>query len=209
MESSSKSEWVPIARVLRPQGRKGEVLAELLTDQVGEFRAGRSVGLTKADGASPATSVLEDHWLPVGRNAGRIVLKLQGSDSISQAELLAGHEIAIPRGELPELEPDTFYVEDLLGCSVFDREQEIGVVSDVQFVTSPDGKVRLEDAAPLLALKNAQRGAEDPLLVPFARAYLKGVDVAGKRILMDLPPGLLDIEISQTAEQAPHGEGDE
>jgi 16S rRNA processing protein RimM len=201
--NNDSAEWVAIAHILRPQGRKGEVLAERLTDQVDEFRAGRSFRLTKATG-KPLMIKLEEAWSPTGKNAGRIVLKLKGYDSISEAETLAGMEVAIPAAELPELEPDTFYVRDLLGCTLVDHGREVGRVVDVQFATSPDGRLRLEDAAPLLVVETANSSAE-PLLVPLALAYLKSVDTAAKRISMELPAGLLDMEAESAQDTNENG----
>lgn len=131
--------------------------------------------------------------MPTGRNAGRIVLKLAGCDSISAAELLAQSELMVPVSERPALEEDTFYVSDLVGCALYDGERLAGEVVDVEFATSPDGRVRLEDAAPLLVVQPA--GASDDaelVLVPFVRAFLHSVDIEAKRVVMELPEGLLD-----------------
>ena len=194
--SPSKSDWVAIATLLRPQGRKGELLSDLLTDLEDQFHDGRLVTLAKKDAQQPPANAvpiaIEGHWLPVGKNAGRIVLKLAGCDSISQAELLAGQQVMVPAAELPDLDPDTFYVADLLGCTLFDGEHEVGTIVDVQFATTPDGKTRLPDAAPLLCVELPGHTAEEePLLIPFVRAHLESVDVAAKRIVMHLPEGLL------------------
>ena len=199
MTEQSRSGWIALARIMRPQGRKGEVLAELLTDYEldTQFRAGRLVSLAKSDATQPAPSsvplAIEEHWLPVGKNAGRIVLKLAGHDTISQAELLSGLQIMVPAAELPSLDADTYYVSDLVGCTLFNGDQPAGQVVDVQFAMSPDGKTRLPEAAPLLGIQLTNAPAnEDPILVPFVLAHLESVDLAAKRITMNLPEGLLD-----------------
>jgi 16S rRNA processing protein RimM len=196
----AQSDWIALASLLRPQGRKGELLADLLTDLMDQFHEGRLVTLVKKDAQAPPPGAvpiaIEDHWLPVGKNAGRIVLKLAGCDSISQAELLAGQQVMVPAAELPDLDPDTFYVADLLGCMLFDGDHAIGTIVDVQFAMTPDGKTRLPDAAPLLCVEHPGTVGEDedPLLIPFVRAHLESVDVAAKRIVMHLPEGLLTEE---------------
>ena len=184
---------------MRPQGRKGEVLAELLTDYEldTQFRAGRLISLAKSEATQPAPSsvplAIEEHWLPVGKNAGRIVLKLAGHDTISQAELLSGLQVMVPAAELPSLDADTYYVSDLVGCTLFNGDQPAGLVVDVQFAMSPDGKTRLPEAAPLLGIQLPNAPAdEDPILVPFVLAHLESVDLAARRITMNLPEGLLD-----------------
>jgi 16S rRNA processing protein RimM len=73
---------------------------------------------------------------------------------------------------------------------VYDRGVALGTVDAVQFATSPDGSRRLEEAAPLLAVKPPEG---DEILVPFASAFLLELDVAGKAIRMALPEGLAEI----------------
>jgi 16S rRNA processing protein RimM len=194
---------VALARLMRPQGRKGELLAELLTDLDPEtqFAAGREVTLAATGAAHPAGGsravTIESHWMPTGKNAGRIVLKLAGCESISDAEKLAGRMVMVPSEEMPALDADTFYVADLVGCALFDGEARVGEVIAVEFAMGPDGKTRLADAAPLLEVR-MQGAAEDAetVLVPFVLAHLVAVDVAAKRITMRLPEGLLEADAS-------------
>jgi 16S rRNA processing protein RimM len=176
---------------MRPQGRRGELLAEPLTDLDEVFTEGRSITLALKDSEEPSNEparVLEDCWSPTGRNAGRIVVKLSGCDSINDAELLAGRTLLIPKSEMPELDEDTFFVGDLIGCAFFDGDAQAGTIADVEFPVGSDGK-RLEDSAPLLVVEIADE--EEPVLVPFIRAWLDEVDIAGKRVAMHLPEGLL------------------
>ncbi len=185
---------IAIAHILRPQGRKGEVLADLLTDRMDEFRPGRSLALATSPSAPAKEHTLEDHWLPVGKNAGRIVLKLAGSNSISEAETLAGLDVLIPVSNLPKLEEDTFYIRDLVGCTLWNGSDPVGTIIDVQFATSADGRVRLEDAAPLLEVETS--AIEDPTLIPFVKIYLDNVDIANRRVVMHLPEGLFEASVN-------------
>jgi len=191
--------WVAIARLLRPQGRRGELLSDLLTDldPAVQFAAGRRITLVPADANAPAPGAvpiaLESFFLPTGKNAGRIVLKLSGCDSISAAELLAGRKLMVPAEELPTLDPDTFYVADLIGCTLFNGPNAVGTVVDVQFAMSPDGKTRLPEAAPLLGVQLPDGAPDDdPILIPFVLAHLESVDLASKQIHMNVPDGLFD-----------------
>jgi 16S rRNA processing protein RimM len=148
-------------------------------------------GSTAAEARSAEVAAF---WLPVGRNEGRIVLHLAGSDSIESAEKLMGLDVLIPESERPELDDDTNYVSDLIGCTLYDlasgHEIAIGTVTDLQFPTTPDGARRLEEAAPVLEVEGLE-GEE--ILIPFAKHFLLSVDVAAKKILMRLPDGLLEI----------------
>ncbi len=217
----SVSQWIVLARILRPQGRKGEVLADLFTDfpqrfqtqprvwlappgfvdsaiadspsaqqHIGNISAVQPLAVAATPSARPAN--VASHWLPVGRNAVRIVLRFVGVDTIQQAEQLAGFEVLVPLAERMPLEDGAAYISDLIGCTVYDRGQPIGTVSGVQFPTTPDGARRLEDAAPLLVLATP---SGDEILVPFARAFLIALDPAAKSIRMALPDGLAELNL--------------
>jgi 16S rRNA processing protein RimM len=187
--------WVAIAALLRPQGRRGEMLAEPLSSLPEIFRAGTEVVLA-AKGATPvegaATRTIEEHWFPTGKNAGRVVLKLSGCESINDAEAIAGKQVMISASGLPKLDDETYFVGDLVGCAFFDGDEHVGTIVDVEFPTGPDGRTRLEDAATLLAVQLTSDSAEDePVLVPFVRVWLESVDIAARRVVMHLPEGLL------------------
>jgi 16S rRNA processing protein RimM len=189
--------WIVLAHLLRPQGRRGELLAELLTDFPERFEGQPRVFLASEgfDGDASAARSIEvaSHWLPMGKNEGRIVLGFAGIESITDAEALAGMDVIVPREERVVLDDDSLYVSELVGCTVYDGSTAVGVVSDVQFATTPDGGRRLAEAAPLLIVTSAEG---DEVLVPFAKAFLVGVDAAAKRIDMRLPEGLLDVNRS-------------
>lgn len=188
-----------LARILRPQGRKGEVLAELLTDFPAGFAERPQVwlapsGFAESGDAQPASSArtaeIVSHWLPVGRNAGRVVLHFAGVDSILKAEALAGQEVVVPIAERVPLKEDEVYISDLIGCEVYDGDVSLGPVRDVHFPVTPDGARRLEEPVPLLAIA-ARDGGE--ILVPFAKSYLVAMDTAAKVIRMSLPEGLAEL----------------
>jgi 16S rRNA processing protein RimM len=187
-EETHDAPWVVLAHILRPQGRKGELLAELLTDFPELFADREGISLRKPDGSTEPTFV-ESHWLPVGKNAGRVVLKFKGIDSINDAERLAQFEVVVPAEERVELDDDTEYIADLLDCTLFDAEHTIGVVEDVHLPTNSTGG-RLAEAAPLLVVRSPKG---DELLIPFAKAWIQNIDIAAKRIEMRLPEGLLEI----------------
>lgn len=203
----SASQWIVLAHVLRPQGRRGEVLADLFTDFPERFAQHSQVWLARQGFAEQAaTGSIADsdaepvevasHWLPVGRNAGRIVLQFAGIDTIEQAQQIAGKDVIVPLAERMPLSPGAAYISDLIGCTVYDRGRALGVVDSVQFPTTPDGLRRLEDAAPLLAIASADGGE---ILIPFANEFLLDLDVAAKSIRMALPEGLA--EINRTHEE--------
>ncbi len=141
----------------------------------------RQAFLTRSAGAAPKSITIEQSWL----HKGRIVLKFAGIDSISDAEVLRGAEVVIPAAERLTLDPDAAYISDLEGCRLFDVSQPgqpvIGTVLDV---------IQQEETADLLVV-SGDEGVEH--LIPFARAYLVRIDIPSKRVEMNLPAGLLEI----------------
>lgn len=178
-----------MAQVIRPQGRRGEVLAEILTDFPERFAAMREAWLRRSSTADPAPIRLEQSWL----HKGRIVLKLAGVDSISDAELLRGAEIVVPLPARVQLEEGAAYIGDLIGCELIDvhpqEPSRIGTVEDV---------IQQELATDLLVVAGAD-GVEH--WIPFAKAYLVRTDLENRRIEMNLPPGLLEINAPLSEEE--------
>jgi 16S rRNA processing protein RimM len=165
--------------VLRPRGRRGEVVAELLTDFPERLAERRSLSALAPSG-SRRDLELEEHWL----HQGRLILKFRGVESIADAEALRDFELQIRREERVPLPAGSAYVSDLVGCTVVDaaggRAREIGVIADVRFGSGD---------APLLQVRDGSLEH----LVPFAQAYLKRLDLEARIVEMVLPEGLLDL----------------
>ncbi len=202
--TAQPASWIVLAHLLRPQGRKGELLAELFTDFPDRFREHKQVSLAPSgfDGLEEQARSAEvvSFWLPVGKNQGRIVLQFAGVDSITQAEALAGLDVLVRGEDRMPLDEDAVYTSELIGCTVYDGTVAIGVIVDVQFPTTADGSRRLEEAAPLLEVTS---GDGEDILIPFAKAFLIGVDTKAKRVEMTLPKGLVDVN------RTPGATGDE
>lgn len=149
--------WIVLAHLLRPQGRKGELLAELLTDFPDRFDGREDLFLAPPEfqgtGVEARSVQVISSWLPVGKNRGRIVLHLAGIDTISDAESLVGLDVIVPEDGRLSLDGDSTYVSDLIGCVVFDNETSVGEVTGVEFPTSSDG-ARLDDMPSLLEVRS-------------------------------------------------------
>jgi 16S rRNA processing protein RimM len=178
-----------VARVLGPQGRRGEVLAELHTDFPGRFDERRSLWGLAADGSRRELQ-LEEHWF----HKGGVVLKFAGVDSINDAERLKGWEVQVPGEERTKLEQGSAYVSDIVGSDVWinNGQRFLGRVSDVQFGAGE---------APLLVVKLPVCAVQNEVLLPFAEEFVKKFDVAGKRIDMEVPEGLLEVDQPLSAEE--------
>ncbi len=179
--------WITLARIVRPQGRRGEVLADLFTESPAQL-VSRPLSLLHANGERSVVTI-EAQWMPTGRSAGRIVLKLATVDSISQAEGLSGCELQISADKRLALDDGTYYVSDLIGCVLLDGEITLGSVEDVHFPLDSTGRQRL-DIAPLFVLR---RSDGDELLIPFANEFVRRIDTAARVIEMSLPHGLVEL----------------
>ena len=177
--SEPPEQWVWLARIRRAQGRKGEVFAEILTDFPEKFAQLKRLWLLaqSAPGASPREVELIAHWL----HKGGVVLHFAGVDSISAAETLAGLIVAIPLAERAPLGQDEVYVADLIGCTLMDVAGETPLqVGEIEEVDRTSGPVALL----------VVRGAAGEVLIPFAKSYLRRLDLTAKRVEMALPEGL-------------------
>lgn len=168
------SEWVTVAVLGRVRGNRGELTAISLSDNPARFDTLREVHLF-GDGGRYEVETIWTH-------EGRLIFKFRGIDTISDAERLQGAEVRIPLQERADLPAGEYYQSDLIGCEVIERQsgQRVGHVARWQ---DTGGSGVLEVSAP--------DGAE--VLVPFARAICVEIDVPSRRIVVDLPEGLKEL----------------
>ena len=195
-------EYITLARVLKTQGRRGEVAVEVHSDVPDRFTEG--MRLLALDEAGQRRELeVEELW----PHKGHLVLKFAGIDSISEAETLLRCELQVPRGERAELEPGWTYISDLTGCTVFDGDREIGQIEGVEFGAGE---------APLLIVSMPRRDGfpgksgdkrEQPYEIPFAEAYVVSVDTAAKWVRMRLPEGMLAINAPLTEDEKREQQG--
>jgi 16S rRNA processing protein RimM len=166
---------VAVGRIRRPQGRLGEVRVEALTDAPERLRE-----LTECWLVPPAGG--ERRAVLAARLQGDVaVLKLAGSDSIADAEALAGRLVTVPRRAVRPLPPGRFYAFDLIGCAVETPEgRALGAVADVS--TGPEHDYW-----------TVRQGGRDWLL-PAVSAIVEQVDLAGRRVVVRPPEGLVELD---------------
>jgi 16S rRNA processing protein RimM len=155
------------------------VRIEILLDDPRVFEQGRKIRLIRGGGRPEQTLEIEF----VRHQHGRVVMKLRGVDSIAEAEALAGCEVGLPENELPPPGEGSFYSFHIKGCRVDALNgDELGTVSDVLGIESGGG-------TPILKVD----GKYGEILIPFASAYLKTMDLEHRHIEVDLPDGLRDL----------------
>ena len=177
--------FVTLARVVKTQGRIGEVAAEIHSDVPDRFAVGMMLSALDKAGSSRRDVEIEDLW----PHKGLLVLKFAGVDSISDAEELIGSELQVPSEKRAELEQGWNYVSDLIGCIVLDAGREIGKIEDVEFGAGE---------APLLIVAAKDGKKYD---VPFAEAYLEAVDLKQMQVRMKLPEGMLEVNAPLSQEE--------
>ena len=182
----TSGEFITLARVVKTQGRRGEVAAEIHTGVPDRFSAGMAVLALPPTESASSQARRELEVEQVWPHKGLLVLKFLGVDSISEAESLIGCELQVPSSERAVLDPGWNYVSDLAGCTVFDHGLEIGRIADVQFGTGE---------ASLLVVKNSAGQQFD---IPFAQAYLEAMDLGRRQVRMNLPQGMLEINAPLT-----------
>ena len=165
-----------VGRIARPHGIRGQVIVNLETDFPGErFHPGAELFVNRSGSAEPIIITT------VRFQQERPVIGLSGIEDMNAAAGLAGAELRVPVDRLAILPPDTYYRHDLIGCAV---ETKTGtVVGRVDDVEGTMGGSRL--------VVIGVGGGE--VLVPLAAEICTLIDPAAKRIVIDPPDGLLEL----------------
>ena len=159
---------VLVGRVIRPRGLIGELIIEPLSDHPSRFEAGAELWLGE-------TAMTIAKARPDGQ---RWVVLFEGVSSRDEAEVLRGSELVVDSSSLSPLDDDSYYFHDLVGCRLEDSEGTyLGTVTGV--VPGTPGWLEFDRDG-----KSA--------LIPMVRAFLSEVDIAGRRIVLDPPAGLVD-----------------
>jgi 16S rRNA processing protein RimM len=178
---------VTVGRIVRPQGRRGEVVVALDTDFAeSRFQPGAVLWASKA--GVTRTLTVTSSW----PHQDRWVIALEGFGSIDEAETLRDTELRVPAEALQPLGEGAFYVHDLLGCRV---ETITGtIVGEVI-------RVDLGNGTPLLVVMKDGR----EVLVPLAEAICRRIDVGTKTIAIDPPEGLIEVNAGSKGSEGSKG----
>ena len=171
--SSPEAGWVTVAVLGKPRGTRGEITAWALSSKPERYQ---DLGEVYLFGAGERMEV-ESAWF----HGAILVLKFRGVDTISDAERLVGEEVRVPLSGRVALEPGEFFQSDLIGCEVVDRRtgESLGRVSGWQ---DAGGSGLLE--------------VDGGWSIPFVRAICVEIDPEARRIAVELPEGLKDLNRS-------------
>jgi 16S rRNA processing protein RimM len=164
-----------VGRVARPHGLRGQLVVNVETDfPQDRFRPGAELFLQRA-GRAEAVVVTTVRF-----QRERPIIGLHGVDDVNAASELAGAELRVPVRNLKPLAPGTYYRHDLVGCEVTTiAGTRVGVVREVEG-TLGGSRLSIESAA-------------GEVLVPLAEDICRVIDLEAKRIVIDPPEGLIDL----------------
>jgi 16S rRNA processing protein RimM len=167
---------VLLAEVDRVRGLQGEVVATLHADDPSRLDELGSVQIVLPGGAARTSRILG--WK---RRGHRVVLKLEGIDTVEAARGLSGAEIRVPKPEAPE-PPKTggYFAYQLEGLKVWTSSG--APLGEVVRVLCPAGQTLLEI-----------RGGKGEILIPLVAAICKDIDLELGRIVVDPPEGLIEL----------------
>jgi 16S rRNA processing protein RimM len=175
MPEGNWDDYAVVGRIARTHGNRGQVIVNPETDFIEtRFRIGAEFW-ARREGRVDCMRVTS-----MRVHQGRPVIGLEGVETMNDAEALAGLELRVPTSELEPLPEGMFYRHDLVGCRV---ETTAGdAVGDVKAVEGDLGASRLVGV-----------GGSGEILIPLAQPMCPVIDVAARRIVVDPPPGLLEV----------------
>ena len=171
--------YLVVATIRRPHGVKGELALALETDRPGlVFRKGRRLELGDARGRPIGSSVTVERARTVPD--GLLLKTAEFEGRTPELEALRGRSLLIEARDAAPAEPDEVHYRDLIGTEVIVGEQSVGVVREIT-----------ETVAGELLVVRREGGGE--LLIPLVRDWIRSVDPAQRRMVMELPEGLLEL----------------
>ena len=162
-----------IGKIVGVHGTKGTNKIRSYAESLSVFAPGRAIFVRTVGGRE--TSFEIDWVKPHTRTP---LLSFKGVTEHSQAQALIGAELFIPKAELPELDEGAYYWVDLIGIAVFTKENEyLGRIESIIETGSNDVYV--------------VKGDKTEVLIPALESVVKNIDLENKRMLVDLPEGLI------------------
>ena len=176
------SDWddmVLVGRIARAHGNRGQVVVDSATDFPEErFKAGSVLYIHRGEVTDSVT--VES----VRFHRGRPIIALSGVNTMDAAEALAGFELRVGEDALQPLPDGSYYRHDLIGCSVVTPGgASVGRVKDVE-----------GDAAGSRLVVESSAG---DVLIPIVQGICAEIDVAGRKIVVEPPDGLLDLNVKK------------
>jgi 16S rRNA processing protein RimM len=168
-------ELIPIGKIIGTHGIKGQMKLHSYSGNVESLSTARSVTLR-----SPAGTLHEFTITSFKANSGKFIIGFRDFDDINRVQPFLGFEVCLKRGQLPKLDEDEYYWDDLIGLKVFtDTGTLLGRIADIFETGSSDIYV--------------VQGEEREYLIPAIADVIKTVDTEGGKIIISPLDGLLDL----------------
>jgi 16S rRNA processing protein RimM len=166
--------WLTLATVLKPRGNKGELIVDLHTSGIERLGEVQQVSCFESASTPPKILEIEEAWM----HQEKAVVKFAGIDSIDAANTLRGIDLCIPLAARRQPKAGEVFLSDLIGCQIFDsKESLLGTVQDI-FEEGSQVWLQLDT---------------NEALVPYVPAFFPHMDLPNKRLVADLPEGLLEV----------------
>ena len=170
-------DYVVVGRLRKPHGLKGDCnLFPLTDDPATIFAPGRNIWVVDLAGDTVAGPLTVERSREYHREW---LVKFAGVESRDALEPFRAHFLAVPPDQLSPLAPDEVYLHELDGFSVrLPDETPLGLVSAVYEL--PAG-VMIE-----------VQGPKREFLLPYKKEFVREVDRAGRRLVVEPPEGLVE-----------------
>ncbi len=165
--------YFEIGQIVNTSGLKGVIKVKPFTDDIAKFNDLETIYI------SVKKELKEFKIEQVRFSKNMVFLKLEGIDTIEEAEKYRNLYLKIKRDKDEKLDKDTYYIVDILGCKVYtDEQKELGTVDDVFETGSNDVYVVKDEAG-------------KQVLLPAIKEVIKNIDIENKTIIVHLLEGLI------------------
>jgi len=203
------NEWLEIGTIVSPQGLKGELRINPSTDFPERFEEPGTRWLQRDENIQPEPVELLDGYQIPGKNL--YVIKIEGIKDRNEAETLRGCKLLVEKSDRPQLEDEEYHVSDLINLEVYHQltGENIGFVTDIFWAGNDVLEVQLHqqnltEKKPKPDLSNISRKSQRKkykpkpqkpatVLIPFVKEIVPVVDIQGRRLEINPPLGLLEI----------------
>jgi 16S rRNA processing protein RimM len=211
-------ELLEIGTIVAPQGMKGEVRVSSVSDFPERFEKAGERWLQSPKGEVPQEiKLLKGRYIPGKENI--YIVQLEGIASREQAEDLRGYKLFVRESDRPILATDEYHVSDLINLEVYNQinGENIGVITDIFGAGNDILEVKLHQQPEPIPEKPIDRSKISrfskrhkvkqktqkiaTVLIPFVKEIVPVIDLAEKRIEINPPPGLLEVNLASQTEQ--------
>ncbi|MGK7933695.1 MAG: ribosome maturation factor RimM [Microcystaceae cyanobacterium] len=176
-------QWLKIGVITSAYGLKGQLKVTPITDFPERFtQPGERLIISPDYQQKTIVQLLSGRYVP-GKT--QVIIRLEGIDDRTQAEMLRGYELFVNGSDRPSLPDDEYHISQLIDLSVYlqETDQIIGKVVDVFLAGNNLLEIELTTA----------EFERKKVLIPFVKEIVPIVDLANQRIDINPPSGLLEL----------------